>query len=91
MGKKKGKYNSSGISELADDKPIVYRIKTPSGNDNYIGSAKRFRGQERISEHRGEIPGATVEIKQYPTIDEAREAEARLIQRNKPKYNKKGK
>lgn len=91
MGKKKSKYNSSGISELADDKPIVYRIKTPGENDNYIGSAKRYRGQERIGEHLGEIPGATVEIKQYDTIDEAMKAEARLIQRNQPKYNKKGK
>jgi addiction module HigA family antidote len=91
MGNKKSKYSKAGIDILANDKSIVYRIKTASGKDNYIGTAKRYSGRERISEHLEEIPGATVEIKQFDNIKDARLSEDRLIKRNKPKYNKKGK
>ncbi len=91
MGRKKNKFNQSGIEKLDDSKPIVYRIKTEGGKDNYIGSSKRYQGSERIADHFNKIPGETVEIKQYDSIDNAREAEARLIKKHQPKYNKKGK
>ncbi len=91
MGKKKSKFTHSGIKELDGNKPIVYRIKTEGGKDNYIGSSKRYQGSERIADHLDEIPGVSVEIKQYDRIDDAREAEARLIKKHQPKYNKKGK
>ncbi len=91
MGTKKVKYNDSGISGLPIDKPVLYRIETKSGNLNYAGIAQRGQAQERISDHLGNIPGATVQIEQFSSIDDARKKEARVIKRNQPKYNKQGK
>ena len=92
MAKKTVNYNQSGAAKLPQDKPIVYWIKTNAGQTNYVGVAKRGRAQERIQEHlaTGEIPGAKVEVEQKPSIQEARETEARVIARSKPKYNKQG-
>ena len=92
MAKKTVNYNQSGVSKLPQDKPVVYRIKTNAGQTNYVGVAKRGRAQERIQEHlaAGDIPGVKVEIEQKPNIQEARETEARVLVRSKPKYNKQG-
>ena len=90
MGRKKVNYNSKGIESLPNDKPVLYRIETASGNLNYIGIAKRGRVNERLSEHLDEIPGAKVNIEQFSSIKDAREKEQRVIKRNSPKYNKQG-
>jgi len=68
MGTRKTNYNNSGIKNLPNDKPVLYRIKTESGKLNYVGVAQRGRVQDRLSEHLGEIPGATVEIEQFSSI-----------------------
>lgn len=91
MATKKTQYSPTGIGQLPDDKPVLYRIETESGKPNYIGTAKRGRVRERITEHMGEIPGARVRIEQFDSIAEAREKEARVIRRNQPKYNKQDK
>ncbi len=91
MGTKKVKYNKTGIEQLPNDKPVLYRIESAGGNPNYVGIAKRGRVRERIAEHVGEIPGATVRIEQFSSVEEARQKEARVIKRNKPKYNEQGK
>ncbi|HEC04146.1 MAG TPA: hypothetical protein ENI81_11490 [Phycisphaerales bacterium] len=91
MGTKKVKYNKTGIEQLPDDKPVLYRIESAGGNPNYVGTAKRGRVRERIAEHIGEIPGATVRIEQLSSVEEARQKEARVIKRSKPKYNEQGK
>jgi len=88
MGKKKVRYNPDGISQLPNDKPSLYRIMTAAGNLNYVGIAKRGRLRERISEHIPEIPGATVEIEQFSSIEDARKKENNIIRRSKPKYNR---
>ena len=88
MGTKKVKYNKQGISQLPNDKPVLYRIETESGELNYAGIAKRGRVKERISEHLGEIPGTTIRIEQFNSIRNAGEKESNVIKRNKPKYNK---
>ncbi|MFH1026050.1 MAG: hypothetical protein V1764_05160 [Nitrospirota bacterium] len=62
-----------------------------SGNLNYVGVAQRGRAQERIREHIGEIPGASVSVKQFSSIAEARKEEAKVIKQEQPKYNEKGK
>ena len=92
MAKKTVNYNQSGVSELPQDQPVVYRIKTKAGQTNYVGVAKRGRAQERIQEHfaAGEIPGAKVEIEQKPSIQAARKTETLAIARSKPKYNRQG-
>jgi hypothetical protein len=91
MGTKKVKFNQEGISQLPNDKPVLYRIKTEAGKLNYAGIAQRSRVQERIAEHLGEIPGASVQIEQFSSIKDAQEKEAQVIKRNQPKYNEQGK
>ncbi len=87
---RKSAYNKTGIENLPDDKPVVYKIETESGKPNYIGVAQRGRVQERLQEHLGEIPGAQVTVQQFDSIAKARETEKRAIKRSKPKYNKQG-
>jgi excinuclease UvrABC nuclease subunit len=87
MGTKKSKYNKTDLKNLPNNKPVLYRIETGGGNLNYVGTAKRGRVQDRIEEHIGEIPGATVRVEQFDSINEARKKETRVIKRSKPKYN----
>ena len=91
MGNKKVRYSNKGIRELPIDKPVLYKIQTESGNVNYAGVAQRGRAQERIKEHIGQIPGATVMVQQFSNIAEARKEETKVIKREQPKYNDKGK
>lgn len=91
MATKKVDYNKSGIMKLPDDKPVLYRIQTEGGKENYVGVAQRGRVRERIAEHLGEIPGVKVAIEQFSSIDEARAKEISAIKRTRPKYNEQGK
>ena len=97
MSKRKtAKMKPEAIGDLADAKPVVYRIRNQAGNVTYIGSAKRGRVQERIAEHLpggpDPVPGAAgVTIEQKGSIAEARESEARAIKRSKPRHNRRGK
>jgi len=91
MSIKKTKYNQKCINQLPNVKPVLYRIKTENDKLNYVGTAKRGRVRERIAEHLGVIPGATVNIEQFSSIESAKEKEARVIKRDQPKYNEHGK
>ena len=91
MGTKTVKYNKQGIDQLPNDKPVLYRIKTESGNLNYVGIAQRGRVRERISEHLDKIPGAKVQIEQFSSITDAQRKEVNVIKRAQSKYNKQGK
>lgn len=91
MGTKTVNYNEKGIKKLPDDKPVLYRIQTNSGNPNYIGTAKRGSVQERILDHLGEIPGSKVKIEQFESIENAQKKEQRAIKINQPKFNEQGK
>jgi hypothetical protein len=92
MTRKPVPFNKTGISNVPTNKPIVYKIETPSGKNNYTGVAKRGRGQERLEEHlpagKDPIPGAKVRIEQTGTIAEAKKKEKAIIAREQPKYNK---
>jgi hypothetical protein len=85
------KYNKQGIEKLPNDKPVLYRILTDTGNPNYVGIAQRGRVQERIREHLGQIPGAKIKIEQFSSISEAQKKEINVIRRTQAKYNKQGK
>lgn len=95
-GKKSGRFDKDGIGDLANDKPVVYQIENAKGDNIYTGVAKRGRVEERLNEH---LPGAKdpirggtrVRIQQKPSIDEARKSEERIIKRQQPPQNKKGK
>ena len=68
MPSKTVKLNKQGISGLPNNKPVVYKIQTVSGANNYTGIAQRGRVQERIAEHlsgsKDPIPGVKVQIEQ---------------------------
>ena len=51
MGTKKVKFNKTGIEQLPDKKPVLYKIESAGGNNNYTGIAQRGRVRERIQEH----------------------------------------
>lgn len=95
MARKTVKFSPAGITKLPEDKPVVYKVESKGGKNNYTGVAKRGRVQARISEHLPEgkdpVPGTKVMIEQMSTIAEAERKEARVISRSKPKYNKAGK
>ena len=91
MAQKKVSYTKTDVGNLPNDKPVVYHIQSEGGKDNYVGSAQRGRVRERISEHIGRIPGAKVQVQQFNSIQDARAHEQRVINRSKPKFNKKGK
>jgi len=94
MSRKPVKLNKQGIAKLPDNKPVVYKIQTGSGSNNYTGTAQRGRVQERIAEHlsgsKDPIPGAKVQIEQMSSVADARAKESLIISRSKPKHNKQG-
>ena len=87
--------NKKGVAKLPNDKPVVYRIKTQGGSNNYTGVAKKGRVQERVNEHlkggKDYVPGAKVQIHQQSTIAKAKAQEKAIIKREQPKHNKQGK
>ena len=91
MRTKKVKFNKTGIENLPNNKPVVYKIITEGGRNNYTGIAQRGRVQERLEEHLGNIPGTEILIEQMNSISEAQKKETRIISRIQPKYNKQGK
>jgi len=95
MARKTVDFNQSGIRKLPENKPVVYRILTENGKNNYTGVAKRGRVQERLAEHlpgaKEYVPGAKVVIDQQSRVETAKSVEANVIARSKPKYNEQGK
>jgi len=68
--KKTDNFNKQGIERLSNDKPVVYKIQSESGANNYTGIAQRGRVRERVAEHlsgsKDPIPGAKVLAKKGP-------------------------
>lgn len=93
MAKKTVPFNETGILQLPNNKPVVYKIQTENGKTDYVGVAKRGRVQARILEHleAGKIPGVKIQIEQMPSIQDALKKEQNVISRTKPKYNDQGK
>ena len=91
MSTKTVKYAEQKIKNLPNNKPVVYKILTDNNTNNYTGTAKKGRVNDRIIEHLGEIPGAKVQIEQFSSINDALKKESNIISRSQPKYNKRGK
>ncbi len=95
MATKSANLNKSSIKKLPNDKPAIYRIQTAGSKTNYVGVAKRGRVPDRIKEHlpdgKDPVPGVKVKIEQMLSIDAAKEKEANIISRTRPKYNEQGK
>jgi TIR domain len=84
-------FNKEGISRLPNDQPVVYKILTEGGSNNFTGTARRGNVQAKIQEHliagSKYVPGSKVQIERFKSIDEAKEKASRIIARTKPKYN----
>lgn len=95
MTKRTVDFNNTGIEKLPNKKPVVYKILTEGGKNNYTGIAQRGRVQDRVAEHlpggKDYVPGSKIQIEQMKSIEEARDKEASIISRSDPKYNKQGK
>jgi len=89
----KGNLNKSNINKLSKNKPIIYKLKSSSGENIYTGVAKRGRSIDRLLEHllgaKDSISGAkSFSIKQKNTIKSAELEEKQIIKKEKPKFNK---
>lgn len=96
MSKKTVRMNPENVSNLPNDKPVVYKILDRDGENIYTGVAGRGNVRDRLEDHlaghKDAIPGASkVQIDQQSSIREAKTKEANIISRSKPKYNQKGK
>jgi len=86
-------FSKTNISKVPRGKPVVYELLNQNDVNIYTGSAKRPRSQERLQDHLpggpDPIPGASkVRVKQMGSIQEAQREEKRIIEKEKPKYNK---
>ena len=84
-------FNKSGISELPNDRPVVYKILTEAGTNNFTGAAKKGDVQASILKHLSNekkyVPGSKVHIERMNRFADAQAKAERIIQRTKPKYN----
>lgn len=92
MSRKTVKFTQEGINKLPNDKPVIYKILTIGGNNNYTGVAKKGRVQKRLEEHlvdgKDPIPGSKIRIEQMHSIGDAEKKEKLIISRSNPHYNK---
>ena len=88
MATKKVNFNKTKIADLPNDKSVLFRIETKTGGLNYVGVVARGKVQDHLTELLGAIPGATVKIEQFDSINDARKKQANIIKRSQPKYNK---
>lgn len=88
MARKTVRFNGKSIQKEPDNKPVVYKILTKGGKNNYIGVAQRVRVRERLQEHlsgsKDYVPGAKVQVEQLGSITDAKANESRIISRSKP-------
>ena len=84
--------NKTNIEKTRREKPTVYKLLNAKGKNIYTGVAKRGRVEERLKEHLADgqdpISGAKFfQIRQMTSIKEAKEEEAKIIKKEKPKFN----
>jgi len=95
MAKKTVPFNQKGIEKLPDNEPVVYKILTEGGKNNYTGVAQRGRVQKRLQEHlpggKDYVTGDRVQIEQMTSTKKAGVKESRVISSTKPPHNEKGK
>lgn len=80
---------NKNLEKVPGNKPGVYRIQDTRKDVLYIGKAKGGRLDDRIREHKGEIPGGTrFSYKTTPSKEAAERLEKREIKQQEPKFNK---
>lgn len=86
------KFTKTNIAKVPQDKAIVYKIKSRTGENLYTGIAGRARGQERLLEHKDikkeQIPeGTRFQYAQVKTKDRAHQIEKSIIKKEQPEHN----
>lgn len=86
------KFTKANISNVPNDRAIIYKIKNAAGDNLYTGIAGRGRVQDRLTEHKELkheiIPGGTrFQIAQVKTKDIAAKIEEQIIKKEQPKFN----
>ena len=92
----KKRFNKTNVKGVSEDKPFVYKILDGKGDNIYAGITKRGQGVDRLKDHlsggQDAIPGARdFQVKPMNSIKDAKSEEKRIIGRDKPKHNKRGK
>jgi len=90
------KFTKANISNILENKAIVYKIKDVKGENLYTGIAGRGRGQDRLLEHkelkRETIPGGSrFQYAQVKNKDRAEQVEKQIIKKEQPRFNVKEK
>ncbi len=85
--------NKTNMEKVTEDKPIVYKFLDENDKNIYTGISKRGQGPGRLKDHlrngSDPIPGARkFQIKEMPSIDQAKKEESKIIRTEKPKHNK---
>lgn len=86
------KFTKENIANVPQNKAIIYKIKSRSGENLYTGIAGRGRSQERLLEHKElkkeKIPeGTRFQYAQVKTKDRAHAIEKRIIKKEQPEFN----
>ena len=90
------KFTKANISNVPEDKAVIYKIKDRTGENLYTGIAGHGRAQERLLEHKqvkkDKIPeGTRFQIAQVKTKQRAHIIEKSIIKKEQPKFNDKHK
>jgi hypothetical protein len=90
------KFTKENIAKVPQSKALVYKIKTPAGQNLYTGIAGRGRGQGRLLEHKEvpkeRIPGGTrFQFTEVKNKQRAEQIEKKIIKDEQPKFNQQGK
>lgn len=86
------KFTKANISKVPQNKAIIYKIKSTSGENLYTGIAGRGRPQKRLLEHkemqREKIPAGTkFQYAQVKTKRIAHKIEKSIIKKEQPEFN----
>ncbi len=86
------KFTKANIANVPQDKAIIYKIKSRSGENLYTGIAGRGRGQDRLVEHKDikkdQIPeGTRFQYARVKTKVRAHQIEKSIIKKEQPEHN----
>ena len=86
------KFTKQNIVNVPENKAIIYKIKSSTGENLYTGIAGRGRSQDRLIEHKDikkdQIPAGTkFQYAQAKTKAIAHKIEKSIIKKEQPKFN----
>lgn len=86
------KFTKANIAKVPENKAIIYKIKSRTGENLYTGIAGRGRPQGRLVEHKDikkeHIPeGTRFQYAQVKTKARAHQIEKSIIKKEQPEHN----